>query len=233
MLTKVIILTVVISLFSLVANQAFSQVEVNAQAPTLLTAEIENADGSLTEEETATTSSLASPSAEVEQKIQEKQDKDITESGGIQKSKLAKYLDDNPPGPYSWNNFLQYSIRSAIEQGIPVNVLVLILLFPLIASLIASSRHIIGLRGFGIYIPAVLSVALVSTGVLAGLMIFASIVFTAMLAKKVLSKVRLPYLPRTALILWSVSLGILILFLVAPFFNLTELMIVNIKKWGD
>lgn len=172
--------------------------------------------------------SLASPSAQVQEKIKEKQDKDITETGGEQKSKLASFLDANPPGPLSWNNFLQYAIRDAIGQGIPANVMVLILLFPLIASFIASSRHVIGLRGFGIYIPAVLSVALVSTGVAAGLLIFAAIVLTALLAQRVLKRAHLPYLPRTALILWAVSLGIMLLFLLAPIFKLTEVMIVNI-----
>ena len=210
----------------------FSIDKVSAQAPTLLDVNIETGEkldplASESAEATASTS-LASPSAEVQEKVKEKQDKDITETGGGQKSKLAKYLDDNPPGPLSWNNFLQHAIRSAISQGIPANVLVLILLFPLIASFIASSRHIIGLRGFGIYIPAVLSVALVSTGVIAGLLIFAAITFTALLAKKIFSRFRLPYLPRTALILWGVSIGILVLFLIAPLVNVTELMIVNI-----
>ncbi|MEN8252858.1 MAG: 7TM domain-containing protein [Patescibacteria group bacterium] len=197
----------------------------------LLTAEINpiNEEIEATESAEATEStSLASPSAEVQEKIKEKQDKDITETGGQQKSKLAKHLDDNPPGPLSWNNFLQHAIRETIAQGIPANVLVLVLLFPLVASFIASSRHIIGLRGFGIYIPAVLSVALVSTGVVAGLIMFAAIVVTALIAKRILSRFRLPYLPRTALTLWGVSLGILGLFIVAPILNITSLMIVNI-----
>ncbi len=196
----------------------------------LLTAEIERLEAldSASRAAEATSSSLASPSAEVEQKVKERQDKDITDPSGKQQSKLAAYLDDNPPGPYSWNNFLQYAIRGAIEQGIPANVLVLILLFPLIASFIASSRHIIGLRGFGIFIPAVLSVALTSTGPVAGLLIFTAIILTAMLAKKGLQRFNLPYLPRTALIMWSLSIGVLVLFLIAPLVKLTDLMIVNI-----
>ena len=115
--------------------------------------------------ETTASGLLASPSAQVEQKIQEKKERDITEPNPVQKSKLAAFLDQNPPGNLSWNNFLQHGIRYAVSQGVQPNVLVLVLLFPLIASLIAASRHVMGLRGFGIYIPAVLSVALVSTGI--------------------------------------------------------------------
>jgi len=171
---------------------------------------------------------LASPSAEIVEKIQEKKDQNITETGGKQKSKLETYLDENPPGELSWNNFLQHSIRQAVSNGLPVNVMVLLLLFPLIASFIAASRHIVGLRGFGIYIPAVLSVALVSTGVVEGLLIFFVIAIAAVISKKFLKIAKLSYLPRTALLLWIVSIGIFITLLVAPFVKLTTLLSVNI-----
>lgn len=171
---------------------------------------------------------LATPSAEVVEKIQEKKDQDITETGGKQKSKLEAYLDENPPGPLSWNNFLQHAIRQAVSNGLPANVVVLLLLFPMIASVIAASRHIIGLRGFGIYIPAVLSVALVSTGVVEGLLIFFVIAIAAMVAKRFLKIAKLSYLPRTALMLWIVSLGIFLTLVIAPVVQLTTLLSVNI-----
>lgn len=171
----------------------------------------------------------ASPSAEIEQKIQEKIDKDVTDPSGETKNKLVAYLDDNPPEPLSWNNFLEHAIRNAVKEGVQPNVIVLIILFPLIASLIAASRHIIGLRGFGIYIPTVLSIALASTGVIEGMVIFLAIILTAMGTKKLVKKAKLPYLPRTGLIIWTISLGILGLFLlVAPLAELVTLMSVNI-----
>lgn len=171
---------------------------------------------------------LATPSAAVEKKIQDKKDQDITEPTGKQKSKLAAYLEQNDPGPLSWNNFIQYAIRYSVSQGVQPNIIVLILLFPLIASLIAASRHVIGLRGFGIYIPAVLAVALVSTGVLEGVIIFLAIIISAMLTKRFLKSTKLAYLPRTALLLWTISMGIFGLILLAPAFDLVTLMSVNI-----
>ncbi len=202
----------------------------NSFAVTLENAEIiANIDSTATTEAAATDSSkLATPSAEIVEKIQEKKDQDITEPGGKQKSRLEAYLDENPPGKLNWNNFLQHAIRQAVSNGLPVNVLVLLLLFPMIASFIAASRHIIGLRGFGIYIPAVLSVALVSTGVIEGLLIFFVIAFVAMLAKKFLKTAKLSYLPRTALMLWLVSIGIFVTLVLAPFVKLNTLLSVNI-----
>lgn len=199
-------------------------------AVTLESAEvITDIDFIATPEATATdTTKLASPSAEIIGRIQEKKDQDITETGGKQKSILEAYLDENPPAELNWNNFLQHAIRQAVSNGLPVNVLVLLLLFPLIASFIAASRHIIGLRGFGIYIPAVLSVALVSTGVIEGLLIFFVIALLAMIAKKFLRIAKLSYLPRTALMLWIVSIGIFATLVLAPFVKLTTLLSVNI-----
>lgn len=179
--------------------------------------------------ETSTTAAtIASPAGQIEQKILEKTEQDITQSSQTQKSKLATFLDENQPGALSWNNFLRYSIFQAVNKGLPPNIVVLVLLFPLIASLIAVSRHLIGLEGFGIYIPAVLAVAFVSTGVLSGVLIFLAVFLAAIITRQLLQKFRMPYLPRTAMLLLGVSVMILGLLLLATFANLYQLLTVNI-----
>lgn len=200
----------------------------SAQAP-LLQAELEIIGNESSPSSQATSeASLSSPSAEVVEKIQKKTEEDITQPTVKQKSKLAQYLDDTPVSPLSWNNFIQHAIRSAIADGVAPNIIVLVLLFPLVASLIAASRHIIGLRGFGIYIPAVLAVALVSAGVAEGLAIFGAIVLVAILSKRFLKLTKLSYLPRTAMLLWLISMGIFVVILLSPTFGLVSLMSINI-----
>lgn len=200
----------------------------SAQIP-LLTVEIEDIDELATDEAEATDSALiASPSAEVQELIQERKDRDITETTPTTRGKLFTFLEENPIGPLSWNNFLQHGIRYAVKEGVPANVVVLVLLFPLVAALIGASRHIIGLRGFGMYIPAVLSVALVSTGIQEGLLIFGAISLTGLVTRQVLKKSKLAYLPRTALLIWTISLGILGLFIAAPLLGMNTLMSINI-----
>lgn len=195
----------------------------------LLQAELEVIGDDATDSAQATpAASLASPSADVVEKIKEKTEEDITQPSDKQKSKLATYLEETPIGPLSWNNFIQHAVRDAITKGVTANIIVLVLLFPLVASLIAASRHIIGLRGFGIYIPAVLAMALVSTGIIEGITIFGAIVLVALFAKKLLKKTKLSYLPRTALLLWTISMGILGVILVSPTLGLVSLMSINI-----
>ncbi len=178
--------------------------------------------------EATAAATLATPSAEVKKEIQEKIDRDITETVGLQTNRLLAYMRENPPNPISWNNFVQHAMRNAVEGGVQPNVLILLLLFPLVVTIIAASRHIVGLRGFGIYIPAVLSIGFASTGVLEGLLLFLAIAVAAVLAKRIVKKANLPYLPRTALMLWVVSLGIFGIMLVAPLIDLVTVMSISI-----
>lgn len=171
-------------------------------------------------------SAEASMSAQLE--AQEKKDTDITITTPRQKSKLAAFLDANPPQPLSWYNFLQHGIRQAVENGLPANIVVLIILFPIIASIIAASRHIIGLQGFGVYIPAVLSVAFVSTGITTGLGIFTVVFLASVIFRYVLKKIKLQYLPRTAMMLWGVSVSVLLILIGSSTFNINGLINISI-----
>lgn len=106
-------------------------------------------------------------------------------------------------------NPLQYVIWRAVERGVPATNLVLILAFPMAATMIAASRHLLGLRGFGIFIPAALAVAFVASGMGPGLMLLAVILGVTTIGRMGLKWLKLQYLPRTALLLWLVSLGVL------------------------
>jgi len=227
MLKRLIFITF-LSLSFVVPTRANAQVTVPlravAQSPTLPATD----SASISAQLATQSGSLASSSAAVEQKIQEKKDQDITETGGKQKSVLAAYLDQHPIGKLSWNNPLQHLIRRAIENGLPANIIVLMMLFPFIASVIAISRHIVGLKGFGIYIPAVLSVAFVSTGIIPGTVVFLAVLLSAIYARKVVKILRLPLLPRTAMLLWGVSLSILGLLVLASFLDISSIVSLNI-----
>lgn len=211
--------------FSSLSSTAFAQSSLSAQIAGEIELTIPNSSNSAVATETGT---LASESAEIIEKIQEKKDQDLTDTGSKQISELATYLFQNPPGPLSWNNFLQHAIFKTVSEGVPANIIVVVILFPFVASLIAASRHVIGLKGFGIYIPAVLSVAFVSTGVIPGLLMFVAISGTAFVTSRLLKKTTLPYLPRTALLLWTISIGIFGLLMLAPIIKVTQLMSVNI-----
>jgi len=153
---------------------------------------------------------------------------DITERTSAVKGRLEGYLDEKEIGKLSWLNFLQQAIRQAVDKGVSANTIVLVLLFPLVAGLIAAARHLIGLTGFGIFVPAMLSVAFVATGIKVGIIMFAVVFLGASLARKVTERLKLQYLPRMALMMWLVSAAVLVVLLGAVNINLGSLSAVSI-----
>lgn len=141
---------------------------------------------------------------------------DLTQKTETAAEPLKKILDSQKVGSAFPNNFIKYAIRNSVNAGVPVNTIVLILLLPLVTTVISAIRQLIGLRGFGIYLPASLAVVFVATGPVIGIALFLIIVFVSTFTRMVLRrlKIKLQYLPRMSLILWAVSLGVLgVLFL--------------------
>ena len=116
----------------------------------------------------------------------------------------------------------------AVRNGLSANLIVLLLLFPLIAALIAFSRHVVGLEGYGVYTPAVLSVAFVSTGIPTGITIFVAVLAAALLSRFLIKRLRLQYLPRTALMLWGVALAVMLFISLSSALGLDTLHSLNI-----
>ena len=169
---------------------------------------------------------LVAPS--VRQLIQERQDQDVTQTTGGTSDKLAMHLLAQGEKPLSWNNFLRYFIRGAVNRGLPSTLIVLLILFPLVSSVIAFSRHVVGLRGFGIYTPAVLSVALVSTGIPIGILMFVAIVFVSVLLQKLFKKVNLAHLPKTSLILWGVCVSVIVMLIAFSYLDFKSFFALSI-----
>lgn len=131
---------------------------------------------------------------------------------------LEKLLNEQELGPVWPANPIKYAIRSAVSAGVPTNTIVLLLLLPVVAAIIAGFRHLVGIRGFGIFLPAALSVTFVATGPVVGIGMFLVIVAVSTITRIILrkSKIKLQYLPRMALILLFVVMGVLGVLFAAP-----------------
>lgn len=146
----------------------------------------------------------------------------LAQNGGAIQSgvgNLESLLASQNLGPALPFNPIKYAIRYAVASGVPANTIVMLLLLPLIASIIAASRHLIGLRGFGIFLPAALSVTFLAISPGVGIGLFLVIVFVSTISRIALRvlKFKLQYLPRMALILWFVSASVLGVLFMAPF----------------
>lgn len=155
---------------------------------------------------------------------------DITEKTEETLGPLEMLLENQTVGPVWPRNPVKYAIRGAVASGVPANTIVLLLLLPIVAFVIAFSRNVVGIRGFGIFLPAALSVVFVATGPIVGIGLFLVIVTVSTGMRVVLRrlKLRLQYLPRMAFILWGVVIGVLGVLFMEPYLKFADLSNVSI-----
>ncbi|GAG16586.1 unnamed protein product, partial [marine sediment metagenome] len=80
-------------------------------------------------------------------------------------------------------NFLSYSINYLINKGVAIDNIFLLLMLPVIATLIAFLRQILGIKTFGIYTPTIITLSFIATGLKYGLSIFLIILAMATLLR--------------------------------------------------
>jgi len=93
---------------------------------------------------------------------------------------------------------------------LPQETTILLLMFPVIATAIAFLRQVIGIKAFGIYTPLIMTFAFLSTGIKQGMIIFLVVLLSGTLARILVKKLRLLYLPRMAIVL-SLVVGVIFL----------------------
>jgi len=101
-------------------------------------------------------------------------------------------------------------IRYFVAQGVPLDTVILLFMLPIIVTLIAFFRQVVGIKAFGIYTPAIVTFAFLAIPQLRyGVIIFASVILVGMLMRFILKRLRILYLPRVAIMLSITALVIL------------------------
>ncbi len=99
-----------------------------------------------------------------------------------------------------------------VSQGMPLETVVLLLMLPIIVTLIAFFRQVIGIKAFGIYTPAIVTFAFLAFQQLRyGVLVFVSVILLGMIMRFVLKGLRILYLPRVAITLSVIAIAILVL----------------------
>lgn len=124
---------------------------------------------------------------------------------------------------------MNYFISLAISSGVPLDTLVLVLILPIIVTVIAFFRQVIGIKAFGIYTPAIITFAFLATNQLKyGITIFITVIIVGTAARYILKRARLLYLPRVAIMITIVGFSILLLLFVGGTWSRTGLASVSI-----
>ncbi len=82
--------------------------------------------------------------------------------------------------------------------SIPKEVLEILIIIPILATLISIGRYVIGLKTLGIYAPIALAIAYKMTGLRYGLALTFLVIIASLIGYRFLSKVRMHYTTRVA-----------------------------------
>ncbi len=110
-------------------------------------------------------------------------------------------------------NFMSYFVNFLVNQGVPDNTIALLLLLPVIATVVAVMKQLVGVTTFGIYTPSIITLSFLVIGLYAGLLTLLAAVLIGALSLPLLKKVRMLFIPKMAIVISVVSLvlfGILI-----------------------
>lgn len=127
----------------------------------------------------------------------------------LEKQGIAYQLVQSGEEEFHITEPLSYLVNYLVLQGIPESVILLVLLLPVIATLVAFFKQVIGLTTFGVYTPSVLTLSFLAIGLRLGLIILGVVVLASVITRQVLRRYRLAYTPRLSIILSVVALAIL------------------------
>ena len=136
---------------------------------------------------------------------------------------------------FSFKAPLSFLVNYLISEGIPPSVILLVLMLPVIATLVAFLKQVVGITTFGVYTPSVLTLSFLAIGLKLGIAILFVVVFASILIRRILRRYRLAYTPRLAIVLTFVSFAIfasiVLLTWLAPFgqyFRVADLIAASI-----
>ncbi|KKQ79130.1 MAG: hypothetical protein UT02_C0047G0010 [Parcubacteria group bacterium GW2011_GWC2_38_7] len=121
-------------------------------------------------------------------------------------------------------NVLSFLVGYMVDEGVPLNSIYLILILPIIATIVAFTRQIIGFKSLGIYTPSIIAVLFLYTGLKYGLAIFFLTLIVGTLGRLIARKIKIAYLPRMAMVLTLIFLSVFAAFVVGAFFHKTGLL---------
>lgn len=121
-------------------------------------------------------------------------------------------------------NLMSYFVNTMIEKGVPSNTISLVLMLPVIVTIVAFMKQVVGVTTLGVYTPSILALSFIALDLKFGLLILFVILIFGMITRWILRGYRLLYIPRMAILLTIVSLTILFLLFLGSYFDISQIM---------
>lgn len=198
---------------------------VSAQTNASTTA-VEKTTASMNDEarqEASTTANLIS------EKIPSTDIKDITKPEELPEKVaiLTLFADRRVESPSLWS-FMAYWVQQAVMLGVPANTIVLILLAPIISTIVAFVRVVVGLPTLELFVPIALALAFVAVGLTLGMIILASVILASYVSRLILKQMSLMFFPKRSLSMLFLSIFVFAGLTLAVVFDIESVRNVSI-----
>lgn len=119
-------------------------------------------------------------------------------------------IDEDTAGLRPWN-LLSALVNYMLTHGVSSQTVMLLLMLPIIATILAFLKQMIGITTFGLYTPSIVALSFLALGWYIGMFFLVLILATGYITRSAMRKWRLLYIPKVAIILTVVSITLLIL----------------------
>lgn len=99
-------------------------------------------------------------------------------------------------------------VEGATRSGVAEQTIVLLLLLPLVATVVSVLHYVIGLSGYGIFMPTMIGMTFLATGIFGGLLLFGVILLVSILGNLALRKLRLHFWPSRTINLFMIGVAV-------------------------
>jgi hypothetical protein len=129
-------------------------------------------------------------------------------------------VDEQSVAVRPWN-LLSSLVNYMLSHGVSSQILILLLTLPIIATIIAFLKQVIGITTFGLYTPSIVALSFLALGWRVGLVFLLFILITGYGTRTLLRRWRILYVPKVAIILTVVSFTLLLLLGLSATFDIT------------
>lgn len=112
-------------------------------------------------------------------------------------------------------------VQYFIESGITKDTIILLLMLPIVATFVVISRHILGIKSFGMYVPIIATYAWATLGFKVGFTLTIYLAFIGILTRYLVGVLRIHYLSRLSLVIGITTIAALVYFYVLTLFDTT------------
>src|SRR3989344_1527256 len=117
-------------------------------------------------------------------------------------------------------NLLSSLVNYMLTHGISSQTVILLLVLPVIATVLAFTKQVIGITTFGLFAPSIITLSFLVLGWWVGVLFLLFILTTGYLTRAFMRRWRLLYIPKVAIILTVVSITLLLLLGLGAFFGI-------------